>query len=540
MNRKSAGTRLKDFEELGYRTMLECDDVEKAKNICSLVLQTYQHVLEPKRQQRNSELGSAKQASSALHSQLYDGPIPANDAKMLSLRKKILVVKVSTVIAFIACLVGNMSTFYLMGFEPLPILLCGTGFTGLPLVIGHMAYEWIVSRSRLAKLAMVLAAAALAAAGILICGQSRRDMVDRSASTPTVHSYVDGEDAETNQPVRATTSDKQSESKIHKTLGDGLFLIMLAAELALVFLFGYLVEMCTEDDYTAWRELQKQEKQIVALELRIAELESLPEIAKKCCLAGILRAQNTQSRRRPPYHRKFMWLLPLLLLFTHSARAQTTEHYEGILLDTSASISRGGKTNELFHEYLIATRKLLLTEPPNSRVWVSSISTNSFGGTHEILKGWTPAAHGVFTDDLNRARAQLAASFEATSSGLAPTASGTDIFGGLWRLKIQFESDKDASVSPSKEIWIFSDMINDTKQFPMPELIELGSQRMLERAKAEGLIVSLKGYKIHVCGASTAGMTPKEWTTLKIFWTDYFVAAGAELIQYSTDLGVKR
>jgi hypothetical protein len=42
--------------------------------------------------------------------------------------------------------------------------------------------------------------------------------------------------------------------------------------------------------------------------------------------------------------------------------------YEAILIDTSASISRDGKTNALFREYLVAARSLLSTEPPNTRV----------------------------------------------------------------------------------------------------------------------------------------------------------------------------
>jgi len=110
--------------------------------------------------------------------------------------------------------------------------------------------------------------------------------------------------------------------------------------------------------------------------------------------------------------------------------AQTIERYEGILIDTSASIAKGGGGNELFREYLASTKKLLLTEPANSHVWVSSIADDSVGRTRGIGKGWTPDARGVFTDDLNRVRHQLAASFEAKSSAMATVSSGTDIFGG--------------------------------------------------------------------------------------------------------------
>jgi hypothetical protein len=53
----------------------------------------------------------------------------------------------------------------------------------------------------------------------------------------------------------------------------------------------------------------------------------------------------------------------------------------------------------------------------NSCVWVSSISTDSFGGAHEILKGWTPGARGIFTGDLNRARRELSSNFEVSLPG---------------------------------------------------------------------------------------------------------------------------
>jgi hypothetical protein len=266
-------------------------------------------------------------------------------------------------------------------------------------------------------------------------------------------------------------------------------------------------------------------------------LIAAPEIAKKYCMAGILRAQNMLNKRRPPYHPVLTVLVFLILLGARPSWAQNIERYEGILIDTSGSISRGGTTNDLFHEYLISTKKLLLTEPPNSRVWVSSISTDSFGGAQEILNGWTPDARGVFTDNLNRARHELVSSFEAKSSGIAPLAQGTDIFGALWHLKALFESSPKSDASPivPKTIWIFSDMMNETREFPMPALCERGPEGMLDRAKANGHIVPLTGYKIYVCGAAASGLTPQTWTAVKKFWNAYFSAAGAELELYSVE-----
>ena len=315
-------------------------------------------------------------------------------------------------------------------------------------------------------------------------------------------------------------------------------LIVIAVELALGFLVGRIVWMQSNEDYVAWRELKKVGELLIALEEETSILMASPDIAKKRCMAGILRAKNMLNKRRPPYHKKAV-ILVLSGLFATRAWGQSLE---GILIDTSGSISRGGTSNELFHEYLIATKKLLLTEPPNTRVWVSSISTDSFGGGREILKGWTPDAHGVFTDDLNRARHQLASAFELKSSSMAPAASGTDIFGSLWRMKALFESNSTSDVSRSvtKTIWIFSDMMNETKEFPMPELLEMGPDRMLEQAKANGLLVPLNGYKIYIYGASTSGLTPQAWSALKTFWVKYFSGTGAELVSYSAECDVQR
>jgi hypothetical protein len=166
----------------------------------------------------------------------------------------------------------------------------------------------------------------------------------------------------------------------------------------------------------------------------------------------------------------------------------------------------------------------------------------SFGATREILTGWTPKSSGVFTDDLNRGRRQLASTFELKSSRIAAVASGTDIFGGLWRMKVLFDSGSSPSStrSVSKTIWIFSDMINETKDFPMPKLLEIGPERMLERAKVSDLVVPLHGYEIHICGVATAGLSPKKWTTVKEFWTRYFASAGADLVSYSEECAVLR
>jgi len=129
----------------------------------------------------------------------------------------------------------------------------------------------------------------------------------------------------------------------------------------------------------------------------------------------------------------------------------------------------------------------------------------------------------------------------AAAKQLAPTASGTDIFGGLWHVQTLCESSPSGSPNvQTKTIWVFSDMINETREFPMPTLLDIGPERMLEQAKAHGLVVPLPHYRIHIYGASTVGLTPHAWMTIKRFWEMYFAAAGAELLTYSAECDVQR
>jgi hypothetical protein len=534
--------RDKDFEQLGHDTMLEMGDENAAKRVCALELHAYEQALRPEIEKIRVEIQELKHRDMALHAELYDRPIPVSDAAMLvhSIGERVLLFL--AVLAGLASLAGNLVLFFLLGFGMLVSLVLALGATAFPLVVGHLAYEKIVAQHKALQVALILGILALSIAGLLQFGQARRAVVDKMTEKSTVSSYVDDAAAE-DSTDESGDKPQVSEAKTHQTLGGAAFTMLLAADIALGLLAGLLTRLRVDKDYAAWRELKRIRERLLLLEKRMSELVVSLEIAKVRCMAGILRAQNVLRRRKPPYYRALTMLAVVIFCFcTRSLRAQKVDHYEGILIDTSGSIARGSATNELFREYLFSTKKLLLTEPSSSRVWVSVISTDSFGGVHELLKGWTPDAHGVFTDDLTRARRQLAASFEAKSSGMAPVAAGTDIIGGLWRMKALLESGANGedSQGSTRTIWIFSDMMNETTSFPMPALLGMGPERMLERAKAAGLLVPLSGYTIYIQGASPSGLSPQAWLTVKKFWELYFASGGAHVTSYSTECDVGR
>ncbi|GEM_PF-1614905 len=525
-----------DWENFAYQTVLACHDESHGIEACAHHLHAYEDQLQPELSSLHSDLAILRSRGSALHEHLYNRPLPASDAALLTHRTHVRLVFGLCAITAGACLVGNLTTFVLLGWSPLIAFLAAVFMTTLPVGLGHPAYERLVAGRKWLQAGLIIAIAALGVAAFYELGQARRVILDKATARSAASSYVDNADPD--QTSETGSRPRDSETEVHGTLGGAAFLITMAAELGLAYLVGLLVKLRTDQDYAAWNELKAVVEEIAVLEERVAELLSRIKRAKRQCMAGIRRAQSARKKRRTPYHKALTTLVVLALTCVPRSHGQVIRREESTLIDSSASISR-----QLFREYVRSTRELLSAEPPNTRVWVSSIVGDSFGA-QDIVVGWTPEVHGVFTDDLDRARQQLASTFVTKSSRLAPTAQATDIIGGLWHIKALFESSSQSPQAVGRAsvriVNIFSDMKNDSRDFSMPDLLALGPDRMLERVKGTDLLVPLPRYKVYVYGASTTGLTPRSWMTIKRFWELYFAAAGAELVTYSAECDVQR
>jgi hypothetical protein len=533
-------TQITDFEELGYRTMVETGDEAITKEICGLHIHALGDQLNPELSCLFSVIQRMKGRWQALWSHLYDRHVPVSDAKILGLTIASCILAGLIFVTAVASVGSHAMTFYLFSSGLLISLVLAVALTGIATASGYQAYEKILVRHKAGEGIVILAAFVLCFWGLLQMAQARGTMVDKLANSVSAKSFVDDNVTE-DVPAEPARGDGSGEQRVRGLLGSAMVKIMLSADIILGILLGLFTKIRTNEDFVAWHDMKKTARDLGPLEERSNELLSFVEIAKKRCMAGILRGKHVQRKKCVPYHNVLPVLLVVLFLAVSPVFAETINRHEGILIDVSGSIGKGGANDELFREYLFAVKKLLLTEPPNSRVWVSVITTESFGSVRSLVRGWTPDAQGVFTDDLNRARHQLAANFEAKSAGLTPTAAGTDIIGGLWQMKALLESgSKGSSDAVSKTIWIFSDMMNESSNFNMPALLPAGPEKMVERAKTDGLIVPLAGYKVYVTGASTAGLSPQAWNALRTFWTLYFREAGAELVSYSAECSIER
>jgi hypothetical protein len=529
-----------DFEALGYQTMVETGDEMITKDICGLHIHAFADELKPELSRLSSVIQQTKGRRQALWSHLYDRHEPVSDAKMLGLAFATGILAAMIFVALVASVGGHTMTFYLFGSGFSVSLVLGVALTGIATACGYQAYEKILMRHKAAEGIFIVAAFALCFWGLFQMAEARGTMVDKLARSASAKSFVD-DNAPEDASAEPASGDDSGEQRVRSLLGSAMVKIMLSADIILGILLGLLAKIRTNEDFVAWYDLKKTARNLGSLEERSNELTSSIEIAKKRCMAGILRGKHIQRRKCVPYHQALPILLAALFLAGSPIFAQTINRHEGVLIDVSGSIGKGGASGELFPEYLFGVKKLLLTEPPNSRVWVSVITTESFGSVRSLVRGWTPDAQGVFTDDLNRARHQLVANFEAKSKGLSPTAARTDIIGGLWQLKALLESGfRGRSDSVSKTIWIFSDMMNESANLNMPALLPAGPEKMIERTKTNGMIVPLTGYKVYVMGASPAGLSPQAWSAMRTFWTLYFREAGAELVIYSAECTIER
>lgn len=516
-----------DFEKLGYATMTQTRDFEATRHICGLEIQAFAHKVEQVINDLGRAIAEKRQGVQALHCDLYERDQPVRDSQMLSHEIVVSIFATLTIATVLASMGSQFVTFYLMG-RALHGLGMALFVTTLSLVIGYLAFERLLSRSGVLQVLVISLGVLIGTWGFAQWAQTRAIVATHTDASGAGTSYVDGTEAP-EEPAH-NQSDEQTVRQMQQK---AWFKILLGADILVGIFLGLYNQKKTERDYVAWRKVKSLQDEIAVLESGRDSLGKQVAIAEKKCMAGILRALHTPKRKHVPYFRLSVFVLLAGLPLPPHAHAQNITRQEGILIDTSRSIERGSD-QELFRKYLQGVRHRLATEPPGSQVVVCVIATDSFGGTHELLKGWTPDVHGVFTDELTRARRQLVSTFVSKSSTLAPNASGTDIIGALWRMKATLESG-DYAGPGNREIWIWSDMMNDTPTLSLPKLIELGPSKILEFAKERGLVVSLQGYKIHVLGASTRRLSPQGWNTAKGFWEEYFRVAGAELVSYSVE-----
>jgi hypothetical protein len=535
MRQRRESRLLTDFEELGRQAMMTTGSIDAAKPICACHIRELQEELKPEIRHLEAKIGRSRNEGSALHSILYERLIPVCDAAMIRHAKLDKVLLVIFIALAVVADTSATATFIMLGYSLLISAPFGLLVSASSTAIGHLAFERLLHHRPILAI-LVAASFVLLGWGAVELGRARGLLMTAAvSSTVTNNSSTSFVNDPSSQQVPEGDANQSAgtERDAHHLIGQAVLKCMIAAEIMLGIVLGMFLQLRTDRDFCAWRHLNHLLNRIRSLERERDQRLSIAERGMIACTAGILKAQHApQPRRHPPFHR--LAVLPFVVLGLISSEAQTTNREETILLDVSASINNGGAKSDLFKQYQFAVRQLLLTEPAQSSVWVSLISANSFGAVRELLSGWTPDKRGVFSDDLTNARRQLASAFASKAASYSPVSAGTDIFGALSHAKVLMESQSD-SQNKLKEIWIVSDMVHEGAGFSMPALLPSGPLVMLREVSAKGLLVPMRGYHIHVIGASVAGLTPQSWNTIHEFWRLYFKEAGAAALSYGAE-----
>src|SRR5215475_4862764 len=104
--------------------------------------------MQPEIARLNMELGQVATRAQALHQSLYDRPVPVDDASMITHRNRMRIVIALALLMAGTCVVGNFTTFFLFGWGIGVALMAAVFITALPLGLGHLAYEKILSANR--------------------------------------------------------------------------------------------------------------------------------------------------------------------------------------------------------------------------------------------------------------------------------------------------------------------------------------------------------------------------------------------------------
>lgn len=107
------------------------------------------------------------------------------------------------------------------------------------------------------------------------------------------------------------------------------------------------------------------------------------------------------------------------------------------------------------------------------------------------------------------------------------------VIDGLARLKAALAAGLGGTNRPL-DVYIRSDMMSNTADLDMLTLITAGPGHMLQHAKANGLLITLVGVRVHFFGSVTDGIPLDVKRSLCSFWRDYFTLTGADLVAFST------
>jgi hypothetical protein len=286
------------------------------------------------------------------------------------------------------------------------------------------------------------------------------------------------------------------------------------------------------DSSEDWERLRNRlgelDRRMIAITYEIAMLQNEASVFAARFWRNFFRAMLTHSVRSAMT--KFLGAVLVVFLLAHG-RALGQDHALVIAVDLTQSIAIAGPDHKTeFEKNIDAVTKLLAQARSSSRVTVIGITDRSFAQPDILLSATIPEAPGYFGERLKSAHLQLVRAWKARCAKLAPTFRQTDILGALMLAREIFDQQRS---SKEKVLVIFSDMRQQTPELDLESAPTVLSFGQIRKEHTTFGIANLGGVHAYVLGVDGAGKSLLYWQSLREFWTEYFMEAGADLRRFS-------
>lgn len=280
-------------------------------------------------------------------------------------------------------------------------------------------------------------------------------------------------------------------------------------------------------------KLRRVRRRMARCASQIEEWKQAPEIARDEFTRGALMGEPRIEEDHPKeFHQlspglgllmgllSFALLFALLLFFmVRDSSAQEVVVTAVDLTESSVGVEHRANVR--------AVPEIISALKSKSRFAVIPITERSFSEP-TILDARLTSEPGLFGERLKSGKREIIHVWDERTKALKAGAKQTDIFGALAKASIIFEE----SPNLRPELVLLSDMRQDHGGYFFEGQPKIPPET-LDRVSQDGLIPSLKGVRVWVLGAHAQGVSQIYWMSLRSFWAEYFMRAGAKLVIYT-------
>ena len=281
-----------------------------------------------------------------------------------------------------------------------------------------------------------------------------------------------------------------------------------------------------------WERLRTRQREVrermVAISFEIKMLENEADVFAARFWRNFYRAMLTQSVRSA------MTKLPaavLAILLIAHGHAIGQEHLNLVIaIDLTQSVAVAGPDHKTdFQKNIEASAKLLAQVPAGTSVTIIGITDKSFAQPDILLSATIPDDPGYFGERLKAAQHQFVRAWKSRSVQLKPEFRRTDVIGSLLLTGQIFKQQNDRD---KKVLVLLSDMRQS-----MPDL-NLESPSIVPtfayvRKRTYIIPADLQRVHVYALAVDGSGKNLRYWESLRQFWSEYFLAAGADLRCFS-------